>query len=252
MLTSARNQYQQQQRLTALGLREARKRASRGSRAVAQAVGTYQYAAASLGASSVPAMLAEQGIESTVAGEVNPASLVTGGATVDMLDKAETTAAFDRLVASLIVDAGRTATSVATAARPQVTGYVRQLNTPSCGRCAVLAGRVYRYSQGFQRHPLCDCVMVPTTEALGADLVTDPMQAFNRGEIRGLSGDDTEAINLGADISQVVNVRRKQAGLTISNSVIERAGRMTPAGIFRVASDRAEAIALLQRLGYLT
>lgn len=34
-------------------------------------------------------------------------------------------------------------------------GYVRVLNPPSCGRCAILAGRFYRWSAGFQRHPMC-------------------------------------------------------------------------------------------------
>lgn len=39
--------------------------------------------------------------------------------------------------------------------RPQVTGYVRMLNPPSCSRCVILAGKRFLWNQGFQRHPNC-------------------------------------------------------------------------------------------------
>ena len=93
--------------------------------------------------------------------------------------------------------------------------------------------------------------MVPTTEHLGPDLTTDPMEAFKAGRIHDLSRADTKAINQGADISQLINVRRKQAGLTVGGSVLERGGRMTPAGILRVASDQEDAVRLLRRFGYI-
>jgi hypothetical protein len=254
VLTSARDHYRQQQRITALGLTEARRRSSRGLAEVARGIGTYQYASAVLAASVVADELAEQDIPDEPQGEVIPTSVITEhAATAGMLEKAESNAAFDRLVMSLIVDASRTSTSVAIGARPAVTGYVRALSPPSCGRCAVLAGRVYRYSTGFKRHPQCDCLMVPTNETVGPELVTDPMQAFRDGQIRGLSKADTQAIGRDkADIGQVVNVRRKKAGLTEGSSVLERGGRLTPAGIYRVASDRDEAIRLLRQFRYLT
>lgn len=52
-----------------------------------------------------------------------------------------------------VADAGRAAVEVAMAAEPTVTGWVRMLVPPSCGRCAILAGRRYRVSAGFSRHP---------------------------------------------------------------------------------------------------
>jgi hypothetical protein len=253
MLTSARDHYRQQQRITALGLTEARRRSSRGLAEVARGIGTYQYASAVLAASVVADELAEQDIPDDPQGEVIPTSVITDAASTGaLLKQTQSDAAFDRLVVSLITDASRTSSSVAIAARPAVSGYVRQLNPPSCSRCAVLAGRVYRYSTGFLRHPRCDCLMVPTNESVGPELVTDPMQAFERGQIRGLSKADSEAVRAGADLGQVVNVRRKPAGLTRSSSVMVRSGRPTPAQIFDLASDRDDAIRLLKRFAYLT
>jgi hypothetical protein len=59
------------------------------------------------------------------------------------------------VVSSQIADVGRSVTGMSTATRSNLSGYTRFLNPPSCQRCAVLAGRVYRYSTGFQRHPRC-------------------------------------------------------------------------------------------------
>lgn len=251
MLTSARRQYVEQQKLSALGLAQARRNATRGSATVARVVSRYQAASALLALESAPLVLAEQGIDAASAGRVATAALLTGSAAVDMLDKVAADAAFDRLVLSLIRDAGRTAQSVDLATRPAVTGYVRSLNPPSCLRCAVLAGRVYRYSTGFLRHPRCDCLMTPTNEAVGADLVTDATQLVRDGLVRGLSRADVAAVNDGADLGRVVNVRRREAGLTVGGTVLARAGRLTPAGIYRIASDKAEALTLFRRYGYV-
>lgn len=252
MLASALDHYRRQQRITAMGVREARRRATRGPVAVAGIVGAYQVASASLSFEKAADEIAEQGLEAPAQGRpIPPALITTGAATVEMLNKAATNAAFDRLVATLMQDAGRTASTVDLGSRPALTGYVRALNPPSCPRCAVLAGRVYRRSTGFQRHPGCDCIMQPTTQELGRELITDPQAAFNRGQIRGLSKGDTEALEAGADMGQVVNVRRSAAGLTVGSSVVERGGRMTPQGIMRVASDDAQRLDLLRRFGYL-
>lgn len=113
------------------------------------------------------------------------------------------------VVSSQISDAGRTATMLGTAARPNLTGYTRFLNPPSCQRCAVLAGRVYRYSQGFKRHPQCDCVMQPAAGvgwAKAEGFVSDP--TANLSLIKDLSRAQRAAIEAGADISQVVNAGR--------------------------------------------
>lgn len=252
MLASGLDLYRRQQRLTALAVRDARKRAPRGPAAVARSVATYQAATVALALDSVPRMLDEQGLDAPPAGRIVSARLLTGPALVGMVEQAATGYALDRLVQTLVTDASRTASTVEMLRRPAITGHVRVLNPPSCPRCAILAGRVYRWSTGFQRHPGCDCLMTPTTLQAGVDHTTDPARAFERGEVRGLSKDDAEAIREGADMSQVVNVRRKQAGLTQGSSVLERSGRLTPAGITRVASDKAEALTLLRRFGYIT
>jgi hypothetical protein len=251
MLRSAARQYVQQQQIAALGLSQARRAATRGAAQVARVVNRYQAASALLALESAPLVLSEQGISSDVDGRPVVESLLTGSATVGLLEKTETDKAFDRLVLSLIQDAGRTAQSVDLATRSAVTGYVRSLRAPSCSRCAILAGRVYRYSQGFQRHPRCDCLMTPTNEVVGRDLVTDPTDMLRNGQVTGLSKADMQALSDGADPGQVVNVRSKAAGLTVGSSVVARAGRPTPFGIYRTASDKAEALTLLRRFGYV-
>jgi hypothetical protein len=250
VLRSAAEQYRRQQRITAFALRDARRRASAGSLSVARAIGSYQLAAVLLSLESVPSILEEQGISTGAEGRVNPEALLTGQAAAGMLDEADTDAAFVALVATLVQDAGRTATLVDAGRRPAVTGHMRHLNPPSCPRCAILAGRVYRFSTGFQRHPQCDCLMVLTTRQAGAAHVTDPMAAFEAGQVRGLSRADTEAIRLGADMGQVVNVRRRSAGLMQGSSVMERGGRLTPQGIFRVVGD-GDPLPLLRQHGYI-
>ncbi|QSE94188.1 hypothetical protein JWS13_39115 [Rhodococcus pseudokoreensis] len=110
-----------------------------------------------------------------------------------------------------IADASRVATSLSIAARPGV-GYVRMLNPPSCSRCAVLAGRFYRWNQGFRRHPGCDCRHIPSREDSARDLRTDPGAYFAslpedlQNKIFTMAG--AEAIRDGADINHVVNARR--------------------------------------------
>lgn len=64
-------------------------------------------------------------------------------------------AALRMIVGTQVADAGRAADQVALAARPAVTGYRRMLVGRSCSRCVILAGRWYRYNQGFNRHPRC-------------------------------------------------------------------------------------------------
>lgn len=253
MLTSAREHYQAQQQVSALALREVRRNSSRPLTSLAQIIAAYQVASITLTVGSAPAELAEQGIPDEPVGRVATAALLTSGsAIIDRLDKAQTNAMFDALVLTLVQDAGRTAAVVDAGRRPAVTGYVRSLNLPSCSRCAVLAGRVYRYSTGFQRHPGCDCLMTPTTPSLGGELTLDPTDAIASGQVTGLSSADKKALEAGADLGKVVNVRRKAAGLTEGTSVIRRGDQLTPQAIMRVAGDdRDQAISLLRTHGYL-
>lgn len=196
-------------------------------------------------------MLADQALDVAADALLNSAAFTSS--LNDMLaaiDKAATDFQFDRLVESLVQDAGRAAESVAIAARPDVR-WVRHLTLPSCSRCAVLAGRVYHYSEGFERHPGCDCVMIPTTVA-APDLTYDLDGLVKSGQVTGLSKADRRALRDGADFGQVVNVRGTKAGLTESGRVLYRRGRMTPEAIYRqTGDDRDAALALLQRFGYL-
>lgn len=161
----------------------------------------------------------------------------------------ETDWEFQRIVASIMQETARAAQQASIAARPNVS-HVRHLTLPSCSRCAVLAGRVYRYSTGFKRHPGCDCVMVPVTVA-APDLTYDPVELARSGQVTGLSKADMEALEHGADFNQVVNVRLKKAGLTDSGRVLARAGRPTPEALLRDAPTRDEALQLLTQFGYV-
>lgn len=251
MLASALREYRLQQRVAALAVSEVLRKGNRG-RATARLLQTYQAAAVAVSLEGMDATLTEQGIATASAAEVNGAALVTDSTALSsMMSKAANDAALAQLVQTFVADAGRTARMVDSATRPAVTAHVRVVNPPACARCAILAGRVYRYSEGFQRHPRCDCTMVPTTEAIGPALTTDPKALFESGGIHGMSAADAEAVRMGADLGQVVNVQRKAAGLTEGSSVMYRAGRLTPNGCLSLASDREDALRLLTRYGYI-
>jgi hypothetical protein len=148
-------------------------------------------------------------------------------------------------------------------ARPHVKGYVRVLTPPSCSRCVILAGRVYRWSTGFQRHPRDDCRSLPLADLGDApEFTTDPMAALRAGQVRGLSKAEEAAISDGADLNQIVNAHRSGAyqGMTTAEGVTRRgvAGkrlqgrqRLTVGAIQRLASDRDEALKLLRAHAYL-
>lgn len=106
---------------------------------------------------------------------------------------------------STVADAGRLSVTAGMAARPHVSGYYRRLNPPSCARCAILAGKWFRYNAGFARHPHCDCVHVPVQDA-DDSLQFDARKAIAEGKVTGLSHADTYSIvQLGANPAQVVN-----------------------------------------------
>lgn len=248
MLRSASRHYRESSLLARRAVVEARKAGSRGLAAVSGVVATHQAAQARLSETAVAAMLVEQGIDAAPEARLSLTAFTTS--TEMFASMASGATSLDRLVESLVQDAGRSAESVATTARPKL-GHVRYLSPPSCSRCAVLAGRFYRYSAGFQRHPNCDCVMVPTTEQAGPEMVSDPTDLVREGRVTGLSKADLKAVSDGADLNQVVNVRRTQSGLIESGRTLARRGRLTPEGIYRLASSQDEAVAMLRRFGYL-
>lgn len=180
-------------------------------------------------------------------------------------------ASLSMITGTQVTDAGRTAEGVALAARHRVGGYVRMLTLPSCDRCVVLAGRWYRWNQGFQRHPQCDCRHIPTSEDRADDIRTDPRRAIESGQVRGLSEADREAIvDEGADPSQVINARRGMytaggrkfttegvtrrglAGQRLGARRGRRASRLRPEQVYREAGgNREEAVRLLRLHGYI-
>ena len=119
------------------------------------------------------------------------------------------------LVRTQVQDAGRMALQSGMAAEPKVRGYVRKVNLPACARCIILSGRFYRYSDGFQRHPNCDCTMIPAL-AGGAFIETaDPAELIARMQAehpkslkKSLTEGDLQALAHGADLNQVVNAHR--------------------------------------------
>lgn len=172
-------------------------------------------------------------------------------------------ASLEMLLRTQVADAGRVADGVAIAARPK-TGYVRMLVGDSCSRCAILAGRFYRYNAGFERHPQCDCSQIPSAEDVAGDLTTDARTAFTEGRIHGLSDADTKAIRDGADMAQVVNAHQSMyvaGGMKATKTGTTRHGlagmrlkgqtRLMPESIYQIATDRDDAIRLLRMHGYI-
>lgn len=115
-----------------------------------------------------------------------------------------------RLVSTQVADAGRVADGVAGVSH-WAGGYVRVLTPPSCARCAILAGKVFRWNRGFQRHPHCDCRHRPVGSA-EADMAHDPRSYFESlsraVQDRTFTAAGAQAIRDGADPAQVVNASR--------------------------------------------
>lgn len=140
-----------------------------------------------------------------------------------------------------VTDAGRLAVTSGTAARPHAAGYYRMLQTPSCARCAILAGKFFRWNAGFQRHPRCDCGHIPVQEA-DDSLAFDARKAIEAGKVTGLSKADAEAIALGADPAQVVNAKRGMYTAGGRKFTTEGTTRTGIAGARILARDLARAL----------
>jgi hypothetical protein len=101
----------------------------------------------------------------------------------------------------------RDATQAELLTRPRI-GYVRMVNPPCCSRCAVLAGKHYRSNDIMPRHPRCDCLLIPSTEAVAGEFTTDPTALAKRGLINDLSANQRKRIADGADLPKVLNESR--------------------------------------------
>jgi hypothetical protein len=284
VLATAPRYYSEQQHLAALGVRQLR--TAKALPEALRLLAVYQASAALLASEHGAEALREQGIPGDGATLV-PAAFTIVPSAPSVLDDVDPGPQFDRIVATLISDAGRSAMGTFTATRDRQVGSIRQLTPPSCSRCAVLAGRWYRWSEGFQRHPRCDCVMIPGTR----DAATyDPYEAYQRGEVTDLTAAQRKAIDAGADINQVVNARRgmqtvsfagRRVAVTTEGTTarglafrslsargtttarfetgtrpvtrtIARAPRLSPEAIYNVSDgDRQMAIRLLRANGYI-
>lgn len=195
---------------------------------------------------------------------------MSGGASIDdALRGAEKHLAM--LVRTQVQDAGRMSVQTAMADDAAVRGYIRQVRLPACPRCMILAGRFYRYSSGFQRHPNCDCVMIPAAETLepqDPQRLLEQMLADHPAALRkSLSDGDLKALEHGADLNQVVNAHRGMAtaagqvtteGTTrrgLAGQRLRGARRPTPALIFEQAAaeqwTRQQIVAQLMRAGFI-
>ena len=110
----------------------------------------------------------------------------------------------DRIVHTQVQDASRAASSVAVATRPKV-GWIRFVNPPCCQDCAVQAGRWFRWNEGFERHPNCDCVHRPAHESEPPEGYT---QDVDPDQIHDLTVGQRLALEDGGDLGQVVNSLR--------------------------------------------
>lgn len=230
-------------------------------------------------------LLSETAQDSVPAGAIVPATFLqqtpAGGSVIEALDVvpvrakqsvasgASTRAArnsaaswLSGVVLTMLADTRRDVYQADIISRPQVTGYVRMLNPPSCSRCAILAGRRYLWNEGFLRHPNCDCQHIPASEQVAGDLRTDPYEYFKslseKEQNRYFGKYEAQGIRDGADIFQVVNTRER--GLRIvgadgqNTGLVRYAGRTKPtlAQIYRTDPDRRFVIENLQYHGYIT
>ena len=279
---------------------------------LASTLSAYQYASATASANTVAGWadaqatltvpVAFQGVSSLGFPVIEPIVAVIDGhlgappeaipeawwqnAIASLLDQAERDAEalladLETLVASEVADAGRSASQTEMVARPDWQNYVRMLTPPSCDRCAILAGRIYRDLEAFRRHPGCDCVMVPVQDwqdAHDKGLASSFSDAFDRGDVRGLSEADAKAIRDGADPNRIVNAKRGTGVPGITNAYRTtlfghrvkathdattkrsawrkanptRLVRLRPESIYEIAEDHQDAIRLLRLYGYIT
>ncbi|MGX4737116.1 VG15 protein [Kitasatospora griseola] len=121
------------------------------------------------------------------------------------------------MVGTTVADTNRAASAVAMSAHPRVNGYVRVVHLPACARCIVLAGRQYSRSNGFSRHPGCDCSTEPLSDAEAREVPT-PDDLFRQmtpeEQHRRLGAAGVKAMEHGADLGQLVNARRGMSTVT--------------------------------------
>lgn len=249
-----------------------------------------QLASARTGIAYVPAVLAEQGIDSGSVAVVNPQRMVGGtrdgrplesllhGAVYNTKSQigsgvgvAEALSLAGGWLQTVTMDAVRDANRQAVAAemtvRPKVQGWVRMTNPPSCKFCIMLAGKYFRWNQGFQAHLNCDCVHIPSSEAISGDLTVDPYAYFHslteQEQNRLFGKNDAQAIRDGGDMYRVVNIRSRGLADDVKKHTSGRnigwqarrwdtPSKMTIDDIYATAKGRDDAIRLMDQNGFIT
>lgn len=249
------------------------------SGAVFETVYAAQIAAAATGSAYVGSVLAETGIAASAVAEVSPQTFggyASDGRPLDSLlqgsvvrakeavaSGATATVALQQargwlqgVVLDSVRSANRDAASAAITVRPTVQGWVRMLNPPSCKFCITLAGKWFRWNEGFQSHPGCDCRHIPAQEAAAGDLTIDPYAYFKsldpKMQDRLFGKNDAQAIRDGANIYRVVNIRSRGLGTSRQARKFGTPSRMTVDDILATAKGRDDAIRLLAQEGYVT
>lgn len=256
--------------------------------AAAEAVAIAQKAAVITAAAYTPSVLAAAELDALPVGDIdtqafaginrwgNPLPQVLAGATTKAknlvqhgaplaLALKQTSTWLGGTALTLVSDAGRQVVAADIAQRPQLDGYTRFLNTPSCNRCIILAGKFFRWNEGFQRHPRCDCQHFPSKSeawALAEGFVDDPYDAFNRmsraEQDRVYGENDAEAIRNGGDIYRVTNIRARGLAIPTGRKGWQSRRYGTPTkrtidDIFELAGDdRRRAVDLMLDEGYIT
>ncbi len=244
-----------------------------------ETVAAAQTAAASTGAAYVGQILAETDVNAPAVASVAPRAfggVAPDGRQLSTLMQGATVRAKEAVAAGLspelalaaaggwlqgiVLDSVRAANRGAVAAgitvRPRVQGWVRMLNPPSCKFCITLAGKWFRWNEGFQSHTHCDCRHIPAQEAAAGDLTVDPYAYFRSidetAQNRLFGKADAQAIREGADIYRVVNVRSRGLSTSRQARKFGTPSRMTVDDVYAAAKGRDDAIRLLSREGYVT
>lgn len=161
---------------------------------------------------------------------------------------------------TVLADTARQVVAADIAQRPNIGGYVRMLNTPSCSRCVVLAGKWFKWNEGFQRHPKCDCRHIPATNEAFANaqgFYTDPYAYFRslsvKEQERLFGKHEAEAIREhGADIYRVMNTKLRGLGTAKGNLKYGTPTKLTVDDILSRDPSRKFVIENLQYHGYIT
>lgn len=162
----------------------------------------------------------------------------------------------ERAIPTQVADAARGSQLVTMTATPAVTGYVRVVEPGACARCAILAGKHFRWDNDFLRHPRCHCSTVPSGDGAHRVAIASPEDHFaglSREEQDRIYGpENAEAIRLGASPITVVNANRGTYTPTGRRHPTPSARPMPGDLLAQAGGDRDAAVELLRQYGFLT